>query len=293
MPPQFLRNNTSRSKGDHMPNTAEKFIALAGIITRLRSPDGCPWDRKQTPQTFKSYLVEETHELLEAINEGNPEHVCEELGDLLFQVLFLSSLYQENQHFSLADVIDSISTKMIRRHPHVFADETITDEQEQRHRWQAIKEQENIKKSGSLHALDAVPASLPALQRAQRVAERAAGTGFAWPDTASALGKAEEELAELKEALAQEKRKETFDEFGDLLFALAVFARTGRMDGEEALNKATDRFISRFKAMENLLRQEGKRIGDTGATGLLAAWQRTSKEELAQKTIDSQGTALL
>lgn len=276
-----------------MPDTAEKFIALTEIITRLRAPDGCPWDRKQTPQTFKSYLVEETHELLEAITDGNPEHVCEELGDLLFQVLFVSNLYQEKEHFSLADVIDAISAKMVRRHPHVFAEETITTEQEQRRRWQTIKEQENMKKGGGPHALDAVPSSLPALQRAQRVAERAARTGFSWPDTESAFGKVEEELTEVKEALAKEKKQETFDEFGDLLFALAVFGRKSRMDGEEALNKATDRFISRFKAMEIILLHEGRRIDDTSTTELQAAWQRAGTEDLPQKTIDSLGTALL
>lgn len=262
-----------------MSDLAEKFIALAEIITRLRAPGGCPWDRKQTPQTFKGYLIEETHELLEAINDNTPEHVCEELGDLLFQVIFLGTLYQEKQLFTLADVIDSISAKMIRRHPHVFADETVTTEQEQRQRWQSIKAQENTKKGFVVHTLDAIPSSLPALQRAQRVAERAARTGFDWPDTASAFAKIEEELEELKRALAEEKQREILEESGDLLFALAIFARKNRVDSEEALNNATNKFISRFKAMESLLDLEGRRISDLDTTELLGAWKRAQKTQ--------------
>lgn len=264
-----------------MSDIAEKFIALTEIVTRLRAPDGCPWDRKQTPQTFKGYLVEETHELLEAINDGPPDHVCEELGDLLFQVLFLCNLYQEKEHFTLTEVIDSISAKMVRRHPHVFGEEIISSEQEQRQRWQSIKEQENRKKSGTpLHPMDGVPSSLPALLRAQRVAERAAGTGFDWPDAASAFAKIEEELGELKEALARKQHQESADEFGDLLFALAVFGRKIRMNGEETLHRATGRFISRFKAMETLLHGEGRRISDLETEELLAAWRRAASPGL-------------
>lgn len=129
-----------------MTPVAENFLALLEITKRLRSPDGCPWDQKQTPQTFKHYLLEETQELLEAINADDPSHICEELGDLLFQIIFLSNLYQEKNLFTLAEVIDSITTKMIRRHPHVFGEATVASEQELRQQWQRIKNQENAEK---------------------------------------------------------------------------------------------------------------------------------------------------
>ncbi|HCC53691.1 MAG TPA: nucleotide pyrophosphohydrolase [Desulfobulbaceae bacterium] len=129
-----------------MTPIAEKFLALLEITNRLRAPDGCPWDQKQTPQSFKHYLLEETQEVLEAIDADNPAHICEELGDLLFQIIFLSNLYQEKNLFTLAEVIDSITTKMIRRHPHVFGEATVASEQELRQQWQRIKNQENAEK---------------------------------------------------------------------------------------------------------------------------------------------------
>jgi len=147
----------NQNKGRTMTHTSEKFLALIEIVNRLRAPDGCPWDQKQTPQTFKQYLVEETHELLEAINDDNPSHIREELGDLLFQVIFLNNLYQEKNLFTLPEVIDSISAKMIRRHPHVFGNQAIESEQDLRRQWQAIKNQENAQKGGPKHPLDSIP----------------------------------------------------------------------------------------------------------------------------------------
>jgi MazG family protein len=257
-----------------MTHTAEKFLALLEIISRLRAPDGCPWDKKQTPLTFKQYLVEETHELLEAINEDNPGHICEELGDLLFQVIFLNNLYEEKNLFSLADVIDAISAKMIRRHPHVFANAATDSEQELRQQWQAIKNLENEGKGEPRHFLDSIPKSLPALRRAQRVADRVAKEGFDWPEHAGALGKVAEEFQELQAAFAQGSRKKIREELGDLLFALAVVARRADIDGEDALQEATAKFTARYHLLEEIIRGQGKQLADLAPEALLAIWQK-------------------
>ena len=261
-----------------MTPTAEKFLALLEIISRLRAPDGCPWDQKQTPQTFKQYLVEETHELLEAINDDSPSHICEELGDLLFQVIFLNNLYQEKKLFTLSDVIDSISAKMIRRHPHVFGSETIDSEQELRQQWQAIKNQENEQKEKSRHLLDSIPKSLPALRRAQRVVDRVAREGFDWPDISGALSKVSEEFQELQDAFARGSREQIREEFGDLLFALAVVARKADIDGEDALHEATGKFTTRFLMLEKNIAGQGKQIVDLAPEALLAVWQQSKSE---------------
>ncbi|HIJ90766.1 MAG: nucleoside triphosphate pyrophosphohydrolase [Desulfobulbaceae bacterium] len=261
-----------------MTRTAEKFLALLEIINRLRAPDGCPWDKKQTPQTFKQYLIEETHELLEAINDNNPSHICEELGDLLFQVIFLNNLYQEKNLFNLSDVIDAISTKMIRRHPHVFGSETIDSEQELRQQWQTIKNQENKEKGQPRHPLDSIPKSLPALRRAQRVADRVAREGFDWPDLSGAMGKLAEEFEELQDAFANGTREHIREEFGDLLFALTVVARKADIDGEDALHDATSKFTTRFQTLEKIIAGQGMQLVDLDSDTLLAIWQRAKTQ---------------
>ncbi|MBU2537751.1 MAG: nucleoside triphosphate pyrophosphohydrolase [Proteobacteria bacterium] len=257
-----------------MKSTADKFIALIEIISRLRAPDGCPWDKKQTPQTFKQYLIEETHELIEAINDDTPGHICEELGDLLFQVVFLNNLYQEKNLFTLDDVIDAISEKMIRRHPHVFASESIDSEQELRQQWQAIKNRENEQKGQPRHPLDSIPKSLPALRRAQRVADRVAREGFDWPDLSGAVGKLAEEFQELQDAFAHGSREHIREELGDLLFAVSVVARKADIDGEDALHEATRKFSSRFLELEKIMAEQGKQLAELDTETLLATWQQ-------------------
>jgi len=255
-----------------MTLTSEKFLALLEIVRRLRAPDGCPWDQKQTPQSFKQYLIEETHELLDAINDDNPAHVCEELGDLLFQVIFLNNLYQEKNCFTLMDVIDSISNKMIRRHPHVFGDGTIHSEQDLRRQWQSIKNQENERKKHPQHPLRTIPKSLPALHRAQRIADRVAREGFDWPNLSEALAKLGEEFKELQDAFAHGSPEHIKEELGDVLFALTVVARKADINGEEALHDATDKFTTRFLAFEKIMKEKNKQILDLDANALLAIW---------------------
>ena len=262
-----------------MEDPAEKFLTLLEITSRLRAPDGCPWDRKQTPQTFKQYLVEETHELLEAINEDNPSHICEELGDLLFQIIFLNNLYQEKNLFSLADVMDSISAKMIRRHPHVFDNGTVNSDHDLRVQWQAIKSRENEDKGQPRHFLDSIPKSLPALRRAQQVADRVAWEGFDWPNLSDAMGKLAEEFQELKEAFAQGSREQIKEELGDLLFALTVVARKADIDGEDALHEATDKFSTRFLVLEKILAGQGKQLVDLDTDTLIAMWHQAKAEQ--------------
>jgi MazG family protein len=255
--------------------TAARFIRLVEIITRLRAPDGCPWDQKQTPQTFRGYLLEETHELLEAISHDDADHIREELGDLLFQIIFLNNLYAEQGRFTLAEVIDTISAKMVRRHPHVFGDRIINSEQELRRQWHAIKKEEKGPDAPAKSPLAAVPKSLPALHRAQRVADRAARTGFDWPDAESALLKAREELAELQTAIDAADQEQIGEELGDLFFALVVFARKKHLDAEHALQSATEKFIARFSRFEAEVAGQGKAIADLTPGALLALWGET------------------
>lgn len=258
-----------------MQETAAKFIRLVEIITRLRAPDGCPWDQKQTPQTFKGYLLEETHELLEALNHDEAAHIREELGDLLFQIIFLNNLYAEQGRFTLAEVIDTISAKMIRRHPHVFGDQVIHSEQQLRQQWHAIKTAEKGPDAPPKNPLAAVPRSLPALHRAQRVADRAARTGFDWPDADHALTKALEEMGELQKAHACADPQHVGEELGDLLFALVVFARKRGLDAESAMQTATEKFIGRFAQFEEQATASGRQIADLSPEVMLALWEET------------------
>lgn len=258
-----------------MQEAAANLIRLVEIITRLRAPDGCPWDRKQTPQSFKGYLLEETHELLEAIDHDDAVHVREELGDLLFQIIFLNNLYAEQGHFTLAEVIDTIAAKMVRRHPHVFGDQVVNSEQELRQQWHAIKVAEKGADTPPTSPLAAVPKSLPALHRAQRVADRAARTGFDWPDAESALKKVAEELRELQAASADAHQDRLQEELGDLLFALVVFARKQRLDAENALQAAIGKFIDRFTRFEAKVAEGDKTIADLTPTAMLTLWQET------------------
>ena len=257
-----------------METIEQKFTNLVRIITRLRQPDGCPWDQKQTPQSFKSYVIEETHELLEAINADLPHHVCEELGDLLFQIIFINNLYEENDHFTLADVIDHIAAKMIRRHPHVFGDQQIESEQELKAQWQKIKNAENGKSDKEKRLFDSIPKSLPALRRAQKIAGRAARTGFDWPDRAGAINKFKEESDEFEKALQGNDKEELTEELGDLLFSLTVLAKKSEIDAEEALRLATEKFTNRFYTLENNLSEQNKEIAQCSIEELLSAWQK-------------------
>ncbi|HIJ78712.1 MAG: nucleoside triphosphate pyrophosphohydrolase [Desulfobulbaceae bacterium] len=265
-----------------MDDISKKLNALLDVITRLRAPDGCPWDQKQTPQTFKNYLIEEAYELLEAINDDNPRHICEELGDLIFQVVFFINLYQEKQLFSFTDVLDGITAKMIRRHPHVFGDQKITCEKELRQNWQNIKNSENSLKNKETGLFDSIPKSLPALRRSQQVIDRVARMGFDWPDLAAAYHKYEEENDELKQAIAENSHERMTEEFGDVLFSLVAVGRKAGINSEDALTGALQKFTSRYTKLQELVAVQGRVIDNLNLQELLNYWNQ------AKATPDNQ-----
>lgn len=261
-----------------MPSPGKQFEALRQIIVRLRQPDGCPWDIKQTPESFKSYLIEETHELLEAIDKNDPALIKEELGDLLFQLIFINQLFEEQGKFTLSEVITSITGKMIERHPHVFGDEVVTSEAEQRRRWNQIKAKEKKETKAVADLLGNVPKSLPSLRRAQRVSERAASNGFEWRDTSQAFAKLQEEVAELREAVAHGNPEQIAEELGDALFMLVNLGRLTKTNSEDALQSTTNKFIRRFSLLEQKAKAAGHTVADLSTASQLVLWEEVKKD---------------
>ena len=260
--------------------------ALIRLIERLRGENGCPWDKKQTPRTLAVYLIEEVYELVDAIASKSPEDVCEELGDVLFQILFMAHLYQKAGHFDLQDVARRNTDKMIRRHPHVFGQETAATSEEVRQRWHTIKMTE---KNHDVNAglLDSVPSGLPALIRAYRISERAARAGFDWDTISGVMEKVEEEWAEFKSevdnippsgAQMDAKAREKLSlEFGDVLFTLVNVARFAKLHPETSLADATRKFEKRFKHMEQAIVQNGRQIDAVPYSELNALWEKAKQ----------------
>ncbi len=248
------------------------------IIKTLRKPDGCPWDRKQTPDSFKSYLIEETHELLEAIDEGVPQQIKEELGDMFFQLTFLGELYEENGEFTISEAVQGITEKMIHRHPHVFGDEKLESDEDQRRRWNELKAKEKKKEKSVSDLVLGVPKSLPALRRAQRISERAAHNGFEWQNLNQLFDKLQEEIEEIREAIASGNSASIQEELGDLLFALVNLGRLTNSNAEEALISATEKFTTRFTAVDNALKVKNRTMQETTPEDLLILWQKIKNE---------------
>lgn len=261
-----------------MPTPGKRLEALRQIIVTLRQPDGCPWDIKQTPESFKSYLIEEAHELLEAIDHNNPALVKEELGDLLFQLIFISQLFEEQGKFTLSEVIGAISDKMIQRHPHVFGDEKVHSEEEQRLRWNQIKSKEKEAPKSVTDLLQNVPKSLPGLRRAQRVSERAAANGFEWQDVGQAFSKLHEEIGELSAAVAHGDPKHVAEELGDALFMLVNLGRLTKTNSEDALQATTNKFIRRFSLLEHKAQTAGRTVADLSFAEQIALWDEVKKD---------------
>ncbi len=253
---------------------SEAFSRIVEIVRRLRAPGGCPWDRKQTPKSLKQYIVEEAYEVLDAIDAESDGALCEELGDLLLQVLLQSDIAEEAGTFSIEEVMDGLSNKLIRRHPHVFGETAVKDADEVISNWEKIKQQE--KKGRGL--FDGLPVHLPALQTAGRMGEKAARVGFDWPDTASVREKVKEELAEADEAAASGDKAAVQAEIGDLLFATAQWARHLKIEPEEALRESCARFKMRYAAMEEAAVSAGTPIETLGLERLDALW-RMAKEK--------------
>jgi MazG family protein len=270
-------------EAENLKRPRSPIAALIDLIEQLRGENGCPWDRRQTARSMAVYLVEEVFELTEAIESGNETLVCEEAGDVLFQLLFIVWLYQEQAHFTLEDVVGGILEKMIRRHPHVFGNRKVSDSEAVRRQWREIKQDE---KGGPLSSsvLDGIPSGLPALHRAYRISERAAGTGFDWQDMAGVMDKTMEEWDEFREEWRRCKRdpaqisEHLALEFGDLLFTLTNVARFGGFHPESALARATGKFEKRFRAMEESFRAAGRDLQTVSFDEMEAAWQKVKSE---------------
>jgi len=252
-------------------------VKLVEIVARLRAPDGCPWDRKQTPQTLKKYVLEEAYEVSEAIDQGEPLLVCEEIGDLLFLLVFLGYLYEEAGAFRLADMLKLCAEKMIRRHPHVFGERKLSEAEEVISQWQKIKEKEAQAKGKSSSVLGDLPKNLPALQRAFRLGERASRVGFDWESAEDLFPKLQEEMAELSEAVERQEKEEIFEELGDLLFTVANLSRKLGINPEEALKAANEKFERRFRELESRLRTQGKDLKDVPLSEMDALWEEIKK----------------
>jgi tetrapyrrole methylase family protein/MazG family protein len=251
---------------------------LVNIMARLRGEGGCPWDREQDHQSLKPYLIEEAYEVLEALDEGDAYKICEELGDLLLQIVFHAQIARENQQFDINDVIDGISEKMIRRHPHVFGALQVSDSDEVLINWEKIKSQE---RAGEPYKglLDSIPVGMPALMRAYKLQKKAARVGFDWPDYLGSYNKVLEELGELIEAVDAQERLKMEQEFGDLLFAAVNLGRLLGLEPEGALSKTSTKFIKRFKYMEEMARAEGKDISHFSLAEMDKWWEEAKALE--------------
>jgi MazG family protein len=246
---------------------------LLAIMARLRAPeDGCPWDRAQTWSTIVPHTLEEAHELADAVAEGDPQRIRDELGDVLFQVVFQARIAEEGGHFRFEDVAATISDKLERRHPHVFGNETIVDEAHLRQAWERHKASERAAAGRGAGALDGIARTLPALARSEKLGKRAARVGFDWPDLAGVLAKVREEIAELESAAQANDPAHLREELGDLLFSLAQVARRLDLDAEDALRAANAKFERRFRHVEAALQARGLQPSAVGLDELEALW---------------------
>jgi MazG family protein len=253
-------------------SAGEAFEELVRIMARLRGPDGCPWDREQTRQSIKPYVIEEAHEVAEAIEDNDLIELRSELGDLLLQVVFHAQLASEEGEFTAADVVRGIIEKMIRRHPHVFGDTDAKTADQVLRNWARIKAEER-KHRDDRSALAGVPRALPALLRAHRLGEKAARVGFDWNEPTDVMEKVREELGELQEAMRRDHAPDVEAELGDLLFALSSLGRHLGLHTEDALQRASDRFIRRFRYVEERLAELQRDIHGASAEEMNALWE--------------------
>jgi len=234
-----------------IPEDLSQFATLRDIIARLRAPDGCPWDRQQTHASLRENLLEECYEVLTALDRGDSVELCDELGDLLMQIVLHTQIAAEAGEFGLEDVLRNINTKLVNRHPHIFGSSHVKDAEEVAHNWEAIKQEE---RGVDVSMLDSVPVQMPALAYSQAIQRRVAEAGFDWEDVDGVIEKLVEEVDEFKRAGGQESRAQ---EYGDLLFTLVNIARRMGIDSEAALREANQRFYRRFSYMEEVCRERG------------------------------------
>ena len=245
-------------------------------MAQLRAKDGCPWDQVQTSDTLKPYLIEETYELVEAIDDKDPARVREELGDLLLQIVFHAQIAKDRGEFDIDDVIEKINDKMISRHPHVFGDAKFETPEEVTKQWQDRKKEEGKFRES---ALEGVPKELPSLLRAHRLQSRAAKVGFDWARVEDVFGKLDEELLEFRQAVARKDKSEIEDELGDIFFVLVNISRFVGVNAEDALRKTISKFISRFRYIEMKAADEGRTLSDMTIEEMDAFWDQAKKRE--------------
>ena len=253
------------------------FKKLIDIVNTLMGDNGCPWDRVQTRESLKPYLVEEAYETLEALDSNQPEKIKDELGDLLYQILFHSKISENQNEFDITEVIDNLSEKMVRRHPHVFEDSTAETPDAVIDQWEHIKGSEKANQDHK-SALDSVPKHLPSLARAQKLTKKAAKHGFDWQEIKDVFNKLDEEVAEFKEAVLGGKDGDIASELGDILFVLVNIARHKKIDAEEALRNTNSKFIERFQYIEAQVEKSGKTLKEVPLDQLERYWQEAKEK---------------
>ncbi|HEV2722226.1 MAG TPA: nucleoside triphosphate pyrophosphohydrolase [Thermoanaerobaculia bacterium] len=253
------------------------FDELVQLMTKLRGPDGCPWDRKQTLPSLKPFIIEESYEVVDAIDRDDRRGLCEELGDFLLQAVFVAEVTREEGSFDIGDSVTAIYEKLVRRHPHVFGDVEARDAEQVLVNWEKLKNEE--RKAENKSVLAGVPQSLPALLKAARLTEKAARVGFDWRRTEDVFSKIQEEIAELQEAIDSGNETQIHDEVGDLLFTIANIARKLNVNAEEALQSTNRKFRRRFEAMESSVREAGKNLDQLSLEQMDALWDEAKAAE--------------
>ncbi len=263
-----------KSTGDRVE---EKFRELLDLIARLRSPGGCPWDQSRKKGDIGRYLIEETYEVIEALESSSPEGLSEELGDLLFQILFLAKLAEEKGEFDIETVLSGITEKMVRRHPHVFGNARVNSIDEVRQNWTRIKNELEHRNHQEAVLCSGIPPSLPTLAKAQRITARASKVGFDWDNAAGVLTKLEEEAAEFRAAMEARNHRRLKEEAGDLLFTLVNLCRFARVDAEAALRSSLRKFTERFAYIERELANQGKTPAAASPGEMDRLWNKAKK----------------
>ena len=254
------------------------FYDLVEIMKILRSKDGCPWDAEQTHESIKKNFIEETYEVIEAINKKDSELLCEELGDVMMQVVFHAEMEAEEDVFTIDEVTDGVCKKLIERHPHIFSDVKVDGVEDVLTNWDSIKKKSKKQKTQT-DSMNSVPRELPALMRSTKIQEKAAKTGFDWDNSDGVYEKLDEEISELKEAVLTGNQDDINEEFGDVLFTIVNLSRFIGCDAEEALTGATDKFIRRFSSVERLAKERGIDMKNTPLEELDKLWDEAKSEE--------------
>lgn len=268
------------SMNDSISKAQSELARLMHIIATLRSPEGCLWDRAQKREDVLRYIIDETYELVDAIEEGHTLHIKEELGDLLFQILFIARISEEAHEFDISDVMRDVADKMIQRHPHVFGNTKVSSIDDIKLNWQEIKKKnEKTPKTPSEMFFQGIPRSLPSLMRAQKVSDKAATVGFDWGNAQEVFQKVVEEVNELKTALEKGERDRIKGEIGDLLFTLVNLCRFVNVDAEDSLKTTIQKFIERFNHIEKRLTEQGKTLTDTTLEEMDALWEEAKTQE--------------